>query len=231
MPPPALPSEQHQLAKTEAYNLFRLQSTYFVQKSGNEHIKSYTNINFHLINYFLCFILDLNPIKFSSADVNFDDTMQLLNQKDATILKHLQYLQMIWNQIDQIKQCRPDEIRIKQIFALAAELIFSLQIYSQQLDLSNFVKYNPTVEYKQLSEAVRKQELNKCANEKLIYESRMLSVLALICNRCASLTKVLFDQLARIDSTEIEVITDENECFVDALADILKTIGFAVSFL
>lgn len=167
---------------------------------------------------------------------------QPLNNKDANLLKQLQFFQMTLHQLHHLKQCQSDDKLIKQIFNFAADLVISLRNYTENLELHNFSEYNPALEYKALSESSRLksntfekwssvQEAPIVAGERLIFERRILSVIAVLCYYCDNITKLLLTTPIPVEADAQDAIDDvsmASETFSSLLIDVLTTIGFSV---
>lgn len=176
-------------------------------------------------------------------DSESDDALTVLSLKDASLLQHLNYLQRIYNQIDDIKNVRIDAPIIRRIFTMATEFITLLYAYAQQLDYGQNRKYDASVEYKQLSQTISNgTAFNRISNrlcclddkpciggEKLVFERRLLAALSLICSGCPSMTVTLLD--SALDLNEADVNMENyvgHVTFVDLLAIALTNVGFLV---
>lgn len=247
MPPPP-PPPADPVNKTKTFSLFKLSTV-------NSAINAIGNCQFAKCAR----IIFIEPTSSHSAntsavqtaptivelDSESDDALTVLSLKDASLLQHLNYLQRIYNQIDDIKNVRNDAPVVRRIFTIATEFITLLYAYAQQLDYGQNRKYDASIEYKQLSQAISNgTAFNRISNrlsclddkpcisgEKLVFERRLLAALSLICSRCPSITITLLD--SALDLNEVDVNMEKyvgHVKFVDSLAIALTNIGFLVFY-
>lgn len=174
--------------------------------------------------------------------MHYSEINQPLNNKDANLLKQLQFFQMTLHQLNHLKQCQSNDTLVKQIFNYAIELIVQLKSYSESLELQNCSEFNPALERKILSEkAMSKansfeqwssaQEAPIVVGERLIFERRILSVIAVLCYYCKNITSLLLDTPLPLETIAGDVGEDvsmANETFTSVLISVLMTIGFSV---
>lgn len=174
--------------------------------------------------------------------INCDIPLHLLSQRDTIILKHLQHLLIILNRIEEIEQSNADHYVVRQVFSLASELCCSLRSYSQQTETSSIAKFDLALEHRRLSRRIREFPMLgssklKCFDEKasvegerLIFERRMLAVIALIAFRCPALGKLFLDEPIRMEATSEDASSSsENENVIALLVESLLTIGVSVN--
>lgn len=174
--------------------------------------------------------------------INSEIPLHLLSQRDTIILKHLQHLLIILNRIEEIEQCDIDNDVVRQVFSLIGELCFSLKSYSQQIEMYSIKKYDPMIEYERLSHKLRENVTNdssklKCFDEKpivdgekLIFERRMMAVIALIALKCPALVQLILNEPIKIDALIDDTnALNGNEKILDLLIESLFTIGASTS--
>lgn len=175
--------------------------------------------------------------------IESDDGLAVLSPRDASLLQHLNYLQRIYNEIDDVKHIRIDAPVVCRIFTMSTEFISFLYSYSLQSDHGRHRTYDVTVECKQLLQSIRngtafnRGSSRMCclddkpciSGEKLVFERRLLAVLSLICAKCYSLTASLLDSAVDLNKADVDMEDDNrHESFVDLLAIALTNIGFLV---
>lgn len=230
MPPPTAPVDREPIAKMKTFSLNQIAMLDSAQKSSAFASTS------------------KRTIARAIGDFDFDpaDGMSALSPKDGTILEYLNYLERMYNQVDDIKSVRIDAPPIQEISALVNELSALLHAYVQQLDFSRAKKYDASAERKHLSKTVsndaainRNSGRLRCfddkpcvAGEKLIFERRLLAALALVCSECPSATLSLLDSPIDLNPADAGTANDAvQECFIDSLAILLTHIAFLVSDL
>lgn len=176
-------------------------------------------------------------------DIESDDALPVLSPRDASLLQHLNYLQRICNEIEDVKHIRIDAPVVRRIFTMSSEFITFLYSYALQLDYGRHRTYDVTVEYKQLSQSIRngtafnRGSSRLCclddkpcvSGEKLFFERRLLAVLSSICTGCYSLTASLLDSAVDLNKADVDMEDDNRYgSFVDLLAIVLTNIGFSV---
>lgn len=127
-----------------------------------------------------------------------------------------------------------DNDMMKEFIMITTTFIDGLKIYTGRLTLRTPTKYNPATEYKILSDETAKQTNHTAdIDEKLIYETQVLAVIALLCTDVSNTTHtLLFDkceELARNDDDDEMDGANRVGSFVDILTDVLCAIGHSVS--
>lgn len=182
------------------------------------------------------------PKELDLTNMHINEMTQPLNNKDANLLKQLEFFQMTLYQLHHLKQCSSDDSLVKQIFKFSTDLILSLRNYADNLDLHGLTEYNPALEFKILSEQSRQkpnpfekwssvQEAPIVPGERLIFERRILSVISVLCYHCNSITKLLLTMPIPAERDAQDVIGDVsmvNQTFTSVLIDVLTTIGYCV---
>lgn len=171
---------------------------------------------------------------------------QALNNKDASLLKLLPFFQMALHQINRLKQSLLDDKLMKDIFNFSTDLILSLRNSANNLEMQKCAEYNPALEYKILSENMRLKKINnrKAASiqetpapvivgERLLFERRILSAIAVLCTHCQNITKMLLELPLPVDvemneQVRTDTVSAQNETFVSVLIEVLMNVGFAV---
>lgn len=161
-----------------------------------------------------------------------------LSERDFDTLNSLSALQAMYNGAKAKRLLILDNNMMKEFTIIANTLIDVLKIYTARLTLRAPTKYNPATEYKILSEDTTQSpnspDESMNVDEKLIYETQALAVIALLCTDFANATEsLLFDKCE--ESTphpdEDDEMNGENRIgsFVDMLTDVLCAIGHSVS--
>lgn len=165
------------------------------------------------------------------------ETYQRLSEKDFEVLSNLHVLQSLYNATKTNISPKIDESAKNHIIMITTNLIEILRnYYVECLEPPN--KYNPSAECKSISDSIigESPTESSSASEKLVYERQMLAVIALFCADFPIISEsLLFDRLEieqqQIDG-EIQQIGVENgnESFIKVITDVLRKIGYSVSF-
>lgn len=162
------------------------------------------------------------------------ETYQRLSEKDFEMLSNLNVLQSLYNAAKLEAGARLDDAATTQLLMIATNLIDVLRNYSERLDMPAPCKYNPSLEHKNISDAMARPTKSASVSEKLVYERQILAVVALFVSDYAHIGEsLLFDRMDAIQLAppEIEVIDVEygKESFIEALTEVLHRIGCSVS--
>lgn len=203
-------NDHHMPLKADAYSLLRLQTSSYLPDTP------------------------LAPLSLpNNLFIDLDELPQMHSEKNTSLLRHLHNLQSILNQVNATKHSHRDERIMQQICNLIDELKAFLLNYAMRLDLPSYTKYNPTVEFRHLSEAERRKNeaLAKSAIkcEKLIQESRIITIIALLCRTWPILTQALLSRRQpkpSVDGNQNE--GDVEPSFIETLIEVITAIGFAV---
>lgn len=163
-----------------------------------------------------------------------------ISERDFDTLNSLSVLQSLYNGAKAKQVSLLDDIVLKEFTDITNTLIEGLKIYASRLTQRTPAKYNPINEYKNLSEETLKltAEMAKRTpasincDEKLIYETQVLAVIALLCTEFSNATQtLLFDKCENCATDGDENENGENRVgsFVDILTDVLCAIGHSVS--
>lgn len=244
MPPPAVPAERDPMNKIKTYNLFKLATPHSVFTAFGEYEFANAILNHILIfNEHFAERPDSQVPSIVELEIDSNDALAALSPRDASLLQHLNYLQRIYNEVDDVKHLRNDAPVVRRIFIMSTEFITFLYHYAIQLDYGRHKTYDVTVECKQLAQSIRNgTAFNRGSSrlcclddkpcidgEKLIFERRLLAVLSLICTECYSLTASLLDSAVGMNKADVDMEDDSShESFVDLLAIALTNIGFSV---
>lgn len=166
-----------------------------------------------------------------------------LSERDFDTLNSLSVLQSLYNGAKAKQISLLDDTMLKEFKRISNALIEALKIYASRLTQRTPTKYNPVNEYKTLSEETLKLTAKMAkeapastsasidCDEKLIYETQVLAVIALICTEFENATQTLLFEKCESCATD----NDENEqgenrvgSFVDILTDVLCAIGHSV---
>lgn len=150
------------------------------------------------------------------------------------MLSNLNVLQSLYNATNLESSARLDEAACSQLLMIATNLVDVLRNYSERLDMSAPCKYNPSIEHKNISEAMVRPTKPTPVSEKLVYERQILAVIALFVSDYSHVGEsLLFDRLniTNADMGDVEVIDLEygDVSFIEALTDVLHRIGCSVS--
>lgn len=165
-----------------------------------------------------------------------------ISERDFDTLNSLNTLQSMYNGAKAKRLRQLDSTMMKEFIAIVNVFIEGLKIYTSRLTLRTPTKYNPATEYKLLSDEksttvtsneADTPETTTNLDEKLIFETQVLAVIALICTDFPNAThSVLFDKCEETEtnSDEDDEMNGDNRSgsFVDILTDVLCTIGHSV---
>lgn len=131
------------------------------------------------------------------------ETYQRLSEKDFEMLSNLNVLQSLYNASRLTSNPRLDDSTTTQLFLIAANLIDALRSFSDRLDMPAPCKYNSTVEFKAIQEAMTRPANTAMASEKLVYERQILAVIALFCSEYKHIVdSLLFERLDKIQPNQ-----------------------------
>lgn len=167
-----------------------------------------------------------------------------ISERDFDTLNSLSVLQSLYNGAKAKQISLLDDILMKQFKGITNTFIEALKAYTSRLTLRTPAKYNPINEFKNLSEETLKLTAEAAkgtpspsisCDEKLIYETQVLAVIALICTEFSNATQTLLFEKCEdyaADSDANENLHGENRVgsFVDILTDLLCAIGHSVSY-
>lgn len=150
------------------------------------------------------------------------------------MLSNLNVLQSLYNAARLEAGERLDDAATTQLLMIATNLVDVLRNYAERLDMPAPCKYNPSLEHKNISDAMARPLKSASVSEKLVYERQILAVIALFVSDYAHIGEsLLFDRMDTIQlaPAEIEVIDVEygKESFIEALIEVLHRIGCSVS--
>lgn len=161
-----------------------------------------------------------------------------LSERDFDTLNSLSALQAMYNGAKAKRLHILDNSMMKEFAIIANTLIDVLKIYTSRLTMRAPTKYNPATEYKMLSEEMTNstaspEELTN-VDEKLIYETQALAVIALLCTDFSNVTESLLFEKCEETTPHTDAddeMNGENRIgsFVDVLTDVLCAIGHSVS--
>lgn len=161
-----------------------------------------------------------------------------ISERDFDALNILNALQSLYKGAKASRSL--DDNMMKEFEAIINAFIEALKIYASRLELRTPTKYNPVNEYKTLSEETLKSTTATGAHppsnidEKLIYETQVLAVIALLCAEYPNIAQMLLFEKCEAQATD----GDDNDyadganrigSFVDILTDVLCAIGHSVS--
>lgn len=166
-----------------------------------------------------------------------------ISERDFDALNSLNALKSLYKGAKASLLRMLDDMMMKEFETITNTFIESLKIYASRLELRTPTKYNPVNEYKTLSEetlkltASKANSTNQSSNidEKLIYETQVLAVIALLCAEFPNTTQMLLFEKCEVYATD----GDDNDnsdgenrigSFVDILTDVLCAIGHSVSY-
>lgn len=165
-----------------------------------------------------------------------------ISERDFDTLSSLSVLQSLYNGAKAKQISLLDDSLMKQFRGIANTLIDALKAYTSRLESRTPAKYNPMNEFKNLCEETLKMTADTAkgtpasigCDEKLIYETQVLAVIALICSEFSNATQTLLFEKCEDDAVGGD--GDENMAgdnrvgsFVDILTDLLCAIGHSVS--
>lgn len=167
-----------------------------------------------------------------------------ISERDFDTLNSLSTLQSMYNGAKAKRLRLLDNTMMKEFTAIANTFIDALKIYTGRLTLRTPTKYNPATECKLLSEELSKSvptntsdtpEASTYVDEKLIYETQVLAVIALLCTDFPNTTQFLLFEKCEESAANADQDDDmdgENRIgsFVDILTDVLCTIGHSVIY-
>lgn len=162
-----------------------------------------------------------------------------ISERDFDTLNSLNALQSLYNGAKTSELRVLDDVKMMELEAITNMFIDALKMYVSPLELRLPTKYNPMSEYKILCDetlkatAVKDQSSN--LDEKLIYETQVLAVIALLCTEFPNATQMLLFKKCETGATDNNDNGDadgENRIgsFVDILTDVLCAIGHSVTF-
>lgn len=161
-----------------------------------------------------------------------------ISERDFDTLNTLNALQSLYKGAMASELRMLDDTKMNEFEAITNLFIDALKVYASSLELRTPGKYNPISEYKILSDetmkftAAKENGTDQTPNfdEKLIYETQVLAVIALLCTEFSNATQMLLLKKCETDAADNE----ENEnpdaenrigSFVDILIDVLCAIG------
>lgn len=167
-----------------------------------------------------------------------------MSERDFDTLNSLSVLQSLYNGAKAKQTSLLDDILMKQFKGITNTFIEALKVYTSRLTLRTPAKYNPINEFKNLSEETLKLAAETAkgtpltsisCDEKLIYETQVLAVVALICTEFSNATQTLLFEKCEdcaMESDANENVNGESRVgsFVDILTDLLCAIGHSVSY-
>lgn len=165
-----------------------------------------------------------------------------ISERDFDTLNSLSTLHSLYNGAKAKRLRLLDSTMMKEFSSIANTFIEALRIYTGRLILRMPTKYNPANEYRILSEDISKSTASHSSNmpgasinvdEKLIYETQVLAVIALLCTDFPNTTQsLLFEKCEEFvaNADDDNDMDDANRIgsFVDILTDVLCTIGHSV---
>lgn len=167
-----------------------------------------------------------------------------ISERDFDTLNSLSTLQSLYNGAKAKRLRLLDNTMAKEFSAIVNTFIEGLKIYTGRLTIRTPTKYNPANEYRILSEEISKLTSSNNTNtadasvnvdEKLIYETQVLAVIALLCTDFPNTTQLLLFEkceecVADANADGDNNMDDENRIgsFVDIFTDVLCTIGHSV---
>lgn len=163
-------------------------------------------------------------------------------ERDFDTLNILSVLQSLYSGAKAKQLNSLDDTMMREFKLITNAFIETLKMYASRLTQQTPTKYNPINEYKVLSEETLKLTAAKAKNapastncdEKLIYETQVLTVIALLCTEFSNVPQVLLFEKCEdcaTDGDENENMDVENRVgsFVDILTDVLCAIGHSVT--
>lgn len=165
-----------------------------------------------------------------------------ISERDFDILNSLSVLQSLYTGAKSKRLNLLDDTMMKEFKFITNTFMEALKRYACRLTQRTPTKYNPINEYKILSEETLKltaamakgKPASTICDEKLIYETQVLAVIALLCTEFSNTAQtLLFEKCENCVSDNEngnENMDGENRVgsFVDILTDILCVIGNSV---
>lgn len=166
-----------------------------------------------------------------------------VSERDFDTLNSLSVLQSLYNSAKAKRLRLLGTDMMNEFKVIANTFIDALKMYASRLTLRTPTKYNPIAEYKILSEETLKLAAEKAKStpetitidERLIYETQVLAVIALLCTEFPNATHLLLFEKCEesaVNDNENEEVDGENRTgsFVDVLTDVLCAIGHSVKY-